>query len=186
MSKPLTISTVIVSFILGLSTGFVISPEYGTKMQSRKTQMVELGSADKFVDLRYIDNMIAHHQNAIYMANQAKVSSKRSEIVSLANDIIQSDEASIKTLYQQKQDWYNNHRQITNYERINLGAYDDNFDLRFLNALISHHDEAISSAEEIRTKSKRNEILNLADTVIQNLSKSKAKLIEWRKNWYNI
>lgn len=186
MSKPLTISVVIISFILGLSTGFIISPEYATKMQSRGTQMVELGNADKFVDLRYIDNMIAHHLNAINMATQAKANSKRPEIIALANDIIKADEDSIKTLYQEKKLWYGNDRQITNFEKINLGTADDKFDLRFLNALIAHHDDAIASAEEIRTKSGRNEILNLADTVIQGLSAGKDKLIEWRKNWYNI
>lgn len=186
MSKPFSFSLIIIAFVLGLSTGFILSPEYATKMQSRGNQMVELGKADKFVDLRYIDNMIAHHLNAINMATQAKSISKRPEIVSLANDIITADEKGIKILYQQKQDWYKNTRQITNYEKINLGSYDDNFDLRFLNALIAHHDEAITNAKEIRTKSNRNEILNLADKVIQSLSASKANLIDWHNNWYKI
>lgn len=186
MTNPLLLSLVIITFILGLSTGFTLSPEYQEKMQSRGVQMVELGKADQFVDLRYIDNMIAHHLNAIYMANQAKTNSQRPEIVALANDIIKADEAGIKTLYEQKKSWYKNEKQITKFEKINLGAYDETFDLRFLNALIAHHDGAVESAQEIRTKSQRNEILNLADTVIQSLSASKAKLIEWRKNWYNI
>lgn len=186
MSKPFLLSLVITTFILGLSTGFIISPEYQEKMQSRGVQMVELGKADQFVDLRYTDNMIAHHLNAIYMANQAKTNSQRPEIIALASDIIKADEAGIKSLYEQKKAWYKNEKQITKYEKINLGSYDKNFDLRFLNALIVHHDGAIESAEEIRTKSQRNEILNLADTVIQSLSASKVKLIEWRKNWYNI
>lgn len=184
MFKPLTTSLVIISFILGLGTGFIISPEYVNKMIDRKTAMVELGKADRFVDLRYIDGMIAHHLNAIYMAKQAGSISQRPEIKQLSSDIISADEKSINELYQWKKTWFGNTRQITTYEKINLGTFDDKFDLRFINALIAHHDDAIKNAQEIRTKSKRNEILNLADAVIQGLSASKTTLLGWRNSWY--
>ena len=185
MSKPFALSLVIISFILGLGTGFIISPEYANKMTDRKTAMIELGRADRLVDLRYIDGMIAHHLNAIFMAKQAANTSQRAEIKQLANDIISSDEKSIIELYQWKKSWFGNSRQITIYEKINFGSYDDKFDLRFINALVAHHDDAIKTAQEIRTKSKRNEILNLADTVIQSLTSSKATLLGWRNAWYN-
>jgi uncharacterized protein (DUF305 family) len=184
MSKTLTLSVVVVSFILGLGTGFILSPEYANKMDVKKNAMVELGRADRFVDLRYIDGVIAHHQNAIFMAKQAVVNSKRQEVQKLATDIIQADEKSISELYQWKKDWYNNTREVVDFEKINLGNYDENFDLRFLNALIAHHDEAIETAGEIRTKSGRNEILNLADTIIQSLTASKETLLDWRSSWY--
>lgn len=186
MSNKLSLSLIIVAFILGLSLGFLLSPEYQIKMADKKSAMVEIGKADKFVDLRYIDGMIGHHLNAIYMAKQAIQSSKRPEIVQLGKDIIQADEASIKELYQWKKSWFNNTKEIVNYTKINLGQADNNFDLRFINALIAHHDEAINNAKEIRTKTTRNEILNLADSVIQGLTASKNSLIEFRKNWYKI
>lgn len=184
MSKALLLSTVVVTFILGLGTGFILSPEYATKMADKKTAMVELGRADKFIDLRYIDGVIAHHLNAIYMARQAETNSRRKEIKDLAKEIVIADEKSIKELYEWKKSWFNNTKQITNFEKINLGSYDDKFDLRFLNALITHHEEAIETAMEIRTKSQRNEILNLADAIIKNLSTGKETLTEWRTNWY--
>jgi len=184
MSKPFTTSIVIISFILGLGTGFAISPEYANKMNDQKTAMVELGRADRYVDQRYIDGMVAHHLNAIYMSKQAEILSQRPEIIQLSKDIITSDEKSINELYQWKKSWFGNTRQITIYEKINLGSYDEKFDLRFINALIAHHDDAIKNAQEIRTKSKRNEILNLADAVIQSLSASKATLLGWRSSWY--
>jgi len=184
MSKTLTFSIVIVTFILGIGTGFILSPEYANKMASKRTAMVELGRADKFVDLRYIDGVIAHHLNAIYMARQAETNSERKEIKDLAKEIISVDEASVKELYEWKKTWFNNTKQITVYEKINLGKSDDKFDLRFLNALIAHHEEAIMTAKEIRTKSQRNEILNLADTIIKNLSSGMETLAAWRTNWY--
>jgi uncharacterized protein (DUF305 family) len=153
-------------------------------MTDRKTAMVELGRADRYVDLRYIDGMIAHHLNAIYMAKQAGNLSQRLEIKQLASDIISFDEKSINELYQWKKSCYGDTKQIVTYEKINLGTYDDKFDLRLINALVAHHDDAIINAQEIRTKSNRNEILNMADDVIQGLTASKATLLDWRKTWY--
>lgn len=184
MSKSLFFSLVIITFILGTGTGFVLSPEYTLKMSEKQSAMIELGKADKFVDQRYIDGVIAHHLNAIYMAKQAEVTSQRQEIKTLAQDIIRSDEASIKELYSWKQAWYKNTKKVTNYEKINLGSYDEKFDLRFLNTLIAHHKEAIEIAKEIRTKSQRNEVLNLADNIITNLSSGLKTLEAWRTGWY--
>lgn len=184
MSKTLLLSITIVAFILGIGTGFVLSPEYANKMTAKKIAMVELGRADKFIDLRYIDGVIAHHQNAIFMARQAETNSKRKEIRDLAKEIIIADEKGIQELYEWKKSWFNNTKQITNFEKINLGSFDDKFDLRFLNALIAHHEGAIDTAMEIRTKSQRNEILNLADTIIKNLSSGKETLTGWRTSWY--
>lgn len=186
MSKTQTLSIITVAFILGIGTGFILSPEYATKMSAKKTAMVELGRADKFIDQRYIDGLIAHHLNAIYMARQAETNSQRKEIKELAKEIIAVDTKSIEELYGWKKTWFNNTKQITQYEKINLGAYDEKFDLRFLNALITHHEEAIMTAKEIRTKSQRNEILNLADAIIKNLSSGVDTLSTWRTNWYKI
>lgn len=186
MSKPLITSLVIISFILGMGTGFTLSPEYANKMATKQSTMKELGNPDKFLDLRYLDNVIAHHQSAIYMAKQAETETQRPEIKSLAQEIIKVDEASIIELYTWKKSWYKNSKQIINYEKINLGKSDNNFDLRFLNALIAHHDEAIMGGEEIRTKSNRNEVLTLADSIIEGLTKSKTQLLTWRKSWYKI
>ncbi len=179
-------SLITISFILGLTLGFALSPEYTFKMKNSQSTMKELGNPDKFLDQRYLDNVIAHHQSAIYMSKQVQALSKRQEMTSLAAEIIKIDEASIKELYSWKKTWYQNDRPISNFEKINLGNYDEKLDLRFLNALIAHHDEAIMGAKEVRTKSQRNEVLNLADSIIEGLSKSKESLLKYRLTWYQI
>ena len=184
MSKYLFTSFVIISFILGLGTGFIISPEYTNKMSDRKVVMIDLGRADRYVDLRYLNGMIAHHLKALYLSKQAASHSQRPEIKQLAIDIVKADEKGIVELYQWKKTLFNDTRRIVNYEKINLGSFDDKFDLRYINAIIAHHDEAIMVAREIRTKSMRNEILNLADSVIQGLGKNRETLVGWQTNWY--
>lgn len=186
MSKPITLSLIVISFIIGLSVGFALSPEYRIQMSSKQSGMVELGQPDKYLDLRYLNNMIAHHQSAINLCQQTLKHTKRPELQKLSEAIITADTEGIKTLYQYKKDWYSDTRQVTLFTKTNLGSYDENFDLRFLNAMIIHHDEAIASAKEVRTKSTRNEVLNLANEVIQNLSANKTQLLEWRAAWYKI
>lgn len=88
MSKELLFSAVIISFILGLGSGFVLSPEYAVRMSEKQSMSMELGRADKFIDMRFIDGVIAHHLNAIYMAQQALKNSKRQEIKDLAQEIM--------------------------------------------------------------------------------------------------
>ncbi len=186
MNKYLSYSLSIVTFVIGIGFGYTLTPEYSTDISMKNTGMVALGRADKFVDQRYINNMIAHHLNAIDMMNQALKNTKRSEIKDLASTIIKLDEASIIKLYQLKRDWYKDTRSITIYEKTNLGDSDDSFDLRLLNALIAHHDEAIVSSKELRSKSSKTETLIIANDTIELLTSNKEQLLKWRQAWYNI
>jgi uncharacterized protein (DUF305 family) len=185
MSKYLAISLVIVALILGIGIGFYASPNFLLYSDS-KTHSTDLGKADKYVDLRYINAMIAHHRGAMLMAEQAKNESKRTEIVNLANDILTNEPKLIDELYKWKKDMYGDTSIVKDPEVAKLGTADDRFDLRFLNALIAHHEEGMEMTQVIRRKSSRNEILNNADAVESFLEKSSISLKELRKSWYNI
>lgn len=186
MSKLLVYSLIIIAFIVGLGAGYTLTPEYASTMQEKSTNMAPLGKADRFIDLRYLNGVIAHHLTAIDLARQALEKSHREEIRTLAEEIIKSDEASIKQLMTYKQKWYKDSRSAGDFEKINLGDNDKRFDLRFLNALITHHIEAIDTAKEISTKSTRSEVLNLADEITQSLGGNKLILEQLRKDWYAI
>jgi uncharacterized protein (DUF305 family) len=172
------------AFMIGIGVGFYLTPEYAQMVTEKKSAMVMLGTADKQLDLRYLNNMISHHLAAIDMAKQALVSASRPEIKSLAQVIITTDEAGIKKLYEFKKAWYNNDKVVTKFDKVELGGNDSLFELRFLNALTSHHLMAIEAAKEIRSKSSRTEVLNLADEVITNLSANLSQFEAWRKAWY--
>jgi predicted outer membrane protein len=183
MSKMLSFSLIIVFLIVGFGIGYMISPEYKMDthtMQSSKT----LGPSDKYVDLRYLDMMIAHHEVALHMVEQAALFSSRNEIKDLAKTIITKEPSAIDELYGWRKEWYNNSRPVPVGQVPNLGTDDANFDLRFLNAMIAHHNEGIEMAKEIRTKSLRNEVLDDADKVQQMLGESLVTLKEWRAAWY--
>ena len=183
ISKLLTISFVIIAFVIGIGAGYLIAPEYAMA-SSEANQMVDLGKADKYVDLRYINAMIAHHGGAMTLAEQAKAKSERPEIIKLAEDILAGEPKAIAELYQWKKDWYRDVRKVEYKEVPNIGDYDENFDLRFLNALIVHHEDGIIMAQEIKLKSTRAEILSNADAVIEFLNGGLEMLKEWRSEWY--
>jgi uncharacterized protein (DUF305 family) len=150
------------------------------------TEMMDLGPADRELDKRYLNGMIAHHMSAIYLLEQAQEHSQRPEIKDLATSVIAADTEGIEQLYQFKRNWYGDERPVTEFTRVELGTADETFDLRLLNALIAHHEEAIAVAQEVRTKSSRTEVLSLADEVITSLSSNADQLRTWRSTWYGI
>lgn len=186
MKQSSPIAYVIIALLVGIAIGFSVTPEYAQMKAEKQSPMMNLGKADAYVDLRFIDGMISHHLAAIYLANQAKTQSKRSEIQALADSILSVDTEGIAKLYEQKKSWFGNTKQVTQYAKVQLGSADEQFDLRFVNALIAHHEEAISVAQEMQTKSTRSDVLNLAGTVITGLTDGIETLETWRGEWYGI
>ena len=163
-----------------------------------------LGPADAEFDLRFIDTMTPHHQGAIEMAKAAKQKSKRPEIQQLADDIIKSQNQEIVEMKQWRQAWYPQASpESIAYDsqkgqtmpmspdqrkgmmmNVDLGAADQQFDLRFINAMIPHHESAVTMAKEALSKSKRPEIQQLAQAVITAQQTEINQMKQWRQAWY--
>lgn len=173
----------VIIFIAGVAFGYYLTPQYNLSMFDKNK--MDLGQADRWFDLRYIDAMIAHHTGAILLAKQAE-KSQRPEIKSLAAEIQKNEPVAIAELYKWKKDWYKDSRIVPNPVVANLGNYDDKFDLRFLNALIFHHEAGILMTKETRTKSSNAVILNNADAVENFLTGGIKMLKEWRTSWYGV
>ena len=187
MSKiptPFAISLIIVSGVIGVVLGYMSTPEYTLNMYN-KTSM-DLGRADQTLDLRYINAMIAHHRGAMLLAEQVSQHTQRQDMKDFAAMILANEPVAIAELYAWKKDWYHDTRSVKDPIVANLGNYDEKFDLRFLNALIEHHQIGLLMTSEIKTKSSRTEILNNADAVDLFLTTTLAKFEQWRLEWYNI
>lgn len=176
-------SLIVLAGLLGFMVGYATTPEYRLSMYGQ--DRMDLGQADRFVDLRYVNAMIAHHRGAMLLAQQAQVST-RQEITALAQEILSSEPKLIDELYTWKKEWYKDGRAVRDLDVPALGTYDDTFDLRFLNALIAHHERGIVMTQEIRLKSSRAAVLNNADAVESFLTKTGETLRLWRASWYNL
>lgn len=166
---------------------------------------MDLGPADADFDLRFIDAMTPHHQGAVEMATEAKQKSKRPEIQKLADNIIAAQKKEIAQMKQWRQAWYPKasaepvaynaqmgHPMPMTQEQMksmmmgmDLGAADANFDLRFINAMIPHHEGAVTMAQAALGKSKRPEIQKLANDIITSQKAEISQMEQWRKAWYN-
>lgn len=164
---------------------------------------MDLGPADANYDLRFIDAMIPHHQGAVEMAKQAQQKSTRPEIKKLADDIIKAQEKEIQEMQQWRKQWYpqassqpmmhSHNGQMTPMSddmhnqmmmQMNLGAADAEFDLRFINAMIPHHEGAITMAQDVLNKSKRPEMKQLAEDIISSQKAEIDQMKQWRDTWY--
>lgn len=184
ISIYLTVGMMLVSALLGIGFGYYLTPEYKTSMYDRN--VMDLGRADRTFDLRYINAMIAHHRGAMLLAEQLAKNTTRPELKGLAQNILSDEPKAIAELYAWKKDWYGDTKNVRDPIVANLGPADDKFDLRFLNAMIAHHESGVIMTRETRQKSSRAEILNNADAVEIFLTKGFQALRGLRSDWYNI
>ncbi|MBD2106818.1 DUF305 domain-containing protein [Nodosilinea sp. FACHB-13] len=165
---------------------------------------MDLGPADATYDLRFIDGMIPHHEGAVVMAEAALENSQRPEIRQLAEDIIAAQQVEIAQMQEWRAAWYPDapaepvmyhaemkHDMAMSEEMISamrmdmdLGGADDEFDLRFIDAMIPHHEGAVAMAEDLKGKSSRPELLTLADEIITSQQAEIDQMQQWRQDWY--
>ncbi len=184
MDKKSVVVGIVISLLVGVGIGFSLTPEYAAMIEQKSSPSMSLGAPDRYLDLRYLNGMIAHHNSAIYLAQQAKDKSTRPEILSLANTIIKVDTEDIASIEKLRNSIYPKSNSPKEFQKINLGDANAQFDLRFLNALIIHHDEAIEVAREAQTKSTRSAILEKANAVDTALRAGVKQFEAWRKEWY--
>lgn len=184
VSIYLAASLMIVGTLIGIAFGYYLTPEYRVTMYEADT--MNLGQADRTFDLRYINAMIAHHRGAMLLAEQLAANTARPEMQVLAQGILADEPKAIAELYAWKEEWYGDTKKVRDPIVANLGPADEKFDLRFLNALIAHHQAGILMTKETRLKSSRAEILNNADAVEAFLTGGVTTLTGLRSEWYNL
>jgi uncharacterized protein (DUF305 family) len=165
---------------------------------------MDLGPADANFDLRFIDAMIPHHQGAVVMAKDVLQKSKRPELQKLAQEIIKAQEQEIAQMQQWRKQWYAGmsdtpmawhapmgHMMMMSKEQrqsmmmtMDLGPGDAKFDLRFLNAMVPHHEGALVMAKDALQKSKRPELQKLAKSILSSQEAEIKQMKQWHKAWY--
>lgn len=165
---------------------------------------MDLGPADPQFDLRFIDAMIPHHEGAVIMAEAALKHSKRPEIQALAKAIIAAQTVEIQQMRDWRAAWYADaddrpmayHAEMGHMMpmseaqieamkmSVDLGAGDEGFDLRFIEAMIPHHQGAIAMAKDVLTKTERPDVRTLAEAILSSQAQEIAQMEAWRQAWY--
>ncbi|MFE4106738.1 DUF305 domain-containing protein [Almyronema epifaneia] len=165
---------------------------------------MDLGPKDADFDLRFIDGMILHHQGAIAMAEAALQNSQRDQVKQLAQAIIAAQQSEISQLQQWRQAWYPNagsepvmyHAQMGHTMAMTpemqvamrmdggLGEADADFDLRFIDGMIPHHEGALAMAKQVIENSDRPELKALAQAILATQQSEIDQMNQWRQDWY--
>ncbi len=190
----------------GMSSPGSSSPMPSGSMEMNHSSMtnMDLGPKDANFDLRFIDGMTPHHEGAIAMAQEALQKSKRPEIKQLAQNIIDAQRTEIAQMKTWRSTWYptanttpmmydaqmghmmpmSEAMRSSMMMNGDLGAADDQFDLRFLNAMIPHHQGAVTMAQQALEKSDRPEVKKLAQDIVDSQQKEIDQMNQWKKAWY--
>lgn len=98
MSKYLTFSLIIVALFVGMVAGFSAagrtSPAQPMESKLGTEMKKETAMEGAYTDQEFLAEMIAHHEDAIKMAEEVLKHTSRKEVTQMANDIIsvQSEE----------------------------------------------------------------------------------------------
>ena len=105
---PALLVSNLLTALLVLSLGGIQAHEKQSSAMEKCHSMMmnQLGKADKNYDLRFINAMIPHHQGAVMMAKDALKKSQHSEIKTMAQDIIVSQEKEIDQMKSWRKAWY--------------------------------------------------------------------------------
>lgn len=139
-------------------------------------------------DATFIDGMIVHHEGAVAMARQALAEAQRPEIRQLAEAIIATQQAEIAQMKQWRAAWYPDLADTGGMHGMDMGPMsvasgEAPFDIRFIDAMVPHHEGAIAMANLALQKSTRPEIRRLAEAIIAAQQAEIEQMKRWRAEW---
>ncbi len=187
-----TIIVGVVTLIVGLGIGYMV---WGNSTASPGSHMMPSGSMmSQNIDQHFIVQMIPHHEGAIEMAKVALERSKRPEMLSLANGIIEAQQKEINDMSSWYQSWFGSAPPEGGMGMMHMGGMegdtavlasvpDADFDREFLEQMIPHHEMAIMMAQMLKSSTERSEMKQLADNIITSQSQEIDMMRGWLQAW---
>ena len=201
MEKNSNIVIGIVALIVGIGIGYLAS---GGSFRDSGGYMMPGGfTASQNIDRHFIEEMIPHHEGAIEMAKLALLRSKRPEMLSLSNGIIEAQEREINNMKGWYEAWFGTAVPAYSSGMIGMGhgmgmrmegmegdldalaaASAAEFDREFIRQMIPHHEMAVMMARMLAAGSARPEMQTLADQIITSQSQEIEMMRGWLSAWY--
>jgi uncharacterized protein (DUF305 family) len=166
--------------------------DYGSESTDTSEMLMENG---EYSDERFIEAMVPHHQGAIDMAQVALERAEHPEILALAEEIVSAQETEIGQLNAIKQEQFGTSEVpmgMGTEEMEGMGmttspeelANQEPFDRAFIDAMIPHHESAISMASVALAESENPEIREIAGAIVEAQEREIEQMRLWREEWY--
>lgn len=193
MTNTNTLGLLTLTLIVGLGIGYLF---WGTAASAPGGNMMGDGSRmSQNIDQHFIVQMIPHHEGAIEMSKIALERSKRPEVLSLANGIIEAQQKEINDMRAWYQSWYGSAVPASTGMGMRMGsmegdtaelssASDADFDREFLTQMIPHHEMAIMMVRMLAAGTERTEMKQLADNITTSQAREIAMMRGWLEVWY--
>lgn len=149
----------------------------------------------KDFEIRFMQEMIVHHQSAIDMAKLVPTQTKRLEINTLAQNITTAQSKEIGEMTSWLKTWYHE-KPLTDPMSVpgmtemmgGMGTLknmkDAAFDKQFTIMMIQHHQQAVNMAHLIPGKTQRPELVELGQNIIKTQSSEIQQMQTWQQEWF--
>lgn len=148
------------------------------------------------VDAMFIEKMVAHHSDAIAMAELALERSKRPEIVGLAGSIIETQQAENGLMREWYRDWFGTvvpessgsgmmGGMMGGAADLRVLEQTEDFDREFIETMIPHHRMGVMMATMARGATGRPEVVELTGSIIETQSEEIEQMLTWYLDWYD-
>ncbi|EFH88423.1 DUF305 domain-containing protein [Ktedonobacter racemifer] len=149
----------------------------------------------KDFEIKFMQEMIVHHQSAIDMAQLVPSHTKRPELNTLSANIIKAQTSEIGEMKQWLKQWYNE-QPLTDTMSVPgmmdmmgsmdmlKNAKDTDFDKQFATMMIQHHQQAINMAKLLPEKTQRPELVTLGQNIVSTQSQEVQQMQSWQKEWF--
>ena len=151
-------------------------------------------------DEAYIADMLAHHEGALNMSEQAMAATAHEEIRTLASNIVQSQSAELMKMRTWQKEWgyketmgggHGSHGgagmdmggDMVEMQNKLQGLTGEAYDKEFLKQMIIHHEQAIEMSQYAETNAKHQEIKDLASSVMSEQKTEIDQMKQWQKDW---
>ena len=162
-------------------------------------------------DQQFIDMMVPHHLSAVEMAKIAVDRGEHPELKALAANIVAAQESEIAQMREWRKDWFGSAQtppidampllpgmQMEDHSmgEMEMGGTMDMttdietlrnaqpFDKAFLEAMIPHHESAITAAQLAQRSATKAEIKELAAAIVGAQQAEIARMRAWLDAWY--
>lgn len=203
----IVIATIAVVVIAGVAIYAINKSNNATSENTSNPQQTSNTEAmDKYATLKgddfdetYIAEMLAHHEGAISMSEMVGAGTDRKELLDLAQTIMQAQSQELIKMKTWQADWgyektmggHSSHSGMGNEMSGTMmdmgkeleGLKGSEFDKKFLELMIEHHQQAVDMSKYANTNAGHQEVKDLAKAIIDAQNAEIAQMKQWQMDW---
>ncbi|GLV56820.1 hypothetical protein KDH_36590 [Dictyobacter sp. S3.2.2.5] len=155
------------------------------------------GLSGKAFEVKFMQEMIVHHQAAVDMARLVPTHTRRPELNTLATNIITAQTKEIGQMTTWLGRWYKEKPltdtmsvpgmmdMMSGMDKLKAAKGAD-FDKQFNALMIQHHQQGVNMANLIPSRTQRPELTRLGQDIVRTQSAEIQEMNNWQQAWFKV